>query len=241
MPSPQTAAQRAMVRRGSAVAERLVAAVLPRAWRRDSTWHGEEHWRCVAATGLALGTALDGVDRGLVLCFGLLHDTRRENEAVDPGHGPRAEAFAAELRDEGVLGLDDARFAALAEALRLHSDGQVSTDATIGACWDADRLHLPRVLIEPDPERFSTTAAHGRGTPRGRRRAAGGRTAELGGARRRSRRALTARGAGRWLWAGLAVCVPFGGARGSSRSGTKAAQTRHRFRGTWRHGAPSPQ
>ena len=51
--------------------------------------------------------------------------------------------------------------ATLAEALRLHSDGRVSADATIGACWDADRLHLPRVFIEPDPKRFSTRVAHG--------------------------------------------------------------------------------
>ena len=140
---------------------RLVEIVLPRAWRRDSAWHGEEHWRCVATTGLALGDAARDADRALVLCFGLLHDTRRENEAVDPGHGRRAEAFALELRDEGSLALDDARFRVLAEALRLHSDGLVSDDATIGACWDADRLHLPRVSIRPDPKRFSTRAAHG--------------------------------------------------------------------------------
>ncbi len=143
---------------------RLVASALPRSWRRDSAWHGEEHWRCVAATGLVLGnagSAGSAVDRALVLCFGLLHDTRRENEAVDPGHGARAEAFARELRDGGELALDDQRFSVLCEALRLHSDGLVSADATIGACWDADRLHLPRVSIQPDPRRFSTAAAHG--------------------------------------------------------------------------------
>ena len=140
---------------------RLVDAVLPRAWRRDSPWHGEAHWRCVAATALALDAAAPGADRGLLLCFGLLHDTRRENEAVDPGHGARAEVFARELRAEGTFELDDARFDLLAEALRLHSDGRVSADATIGACWDADRLHLPRVFIQPDPKRFSTRVAHG--------------------------------------------------------------------------------
>jgi uncharacterized protein len=139
----------------------LVAAVLPRAWRRDSAWHGEGHWRCVAATGLELGAAIDGADRVVVLCFGLLHDTRRENEAYDPGHGPRAASFAAELRAEGLLGLDEARFAGLELAIRLHSDGQVSTDPTVGACWDADRLHLPRVSIEPDPRLLSTRAASG--------------------------------------------------------------------------------
>jgi uncharacterized protein len=139
----------------------LVAAVLSRAWRCDSPWHGDQHWRCVAATGLALEPALDGVDRTVVLCFGLLHDTRRENESFDPGHGARAASFAGELRSEGILVLDDRRFAGLEEALRLHSNGLVSSDPTIGTCWDADRLHLPRVSIEPDPALFSTPAAHG--------------------------------------------------------------------------------
>ena len=139
----------------------LVAAVLPRAWRRDSQWHGEAHWRCVATTGLELAAGADGTDPVVVLCFGLLHDTRRENETYDPGHGPRAEAFAGELRAEGLLGLGDRQFETLGEALRLHSNGQVSANPTIGTCWDADRLHLPRVSIEPDPTLFSTQAAHG--------------------------------------------------------------------------------
>lgn len=135
--------------------------MLARAWRRDSRWHGETHWRCVAATGLALASATRHVDAKLVFCFGLLHDTRRENEAVDPLHGARAASFANELRAEGVLVLEDEGFGTLVEALRLHSDGQVSTDPTIGTCWDADRLHLPRVSIQPDPALFSTRAAHG--------------------------------------------------------------------------------
>ena len=141
----------------------LVDVVLPRAWRRESPWHGEVHWRCVAATGLELASCGNEgeVDRPLVFCFGLLHDTRRENEAVDPEHGARAAAFAGELRHEGALALDDERFTALVAALRLHSSGTVSRDPTIGTCWDADRLHLPRVSIEPNPALFSTDAAHG--------------------------------------------------------------------------------
>ena len=139
----------------------LVSEVLPRTWRRDSEWHGEVHWRCVTATGLELASSTGGVERAVVFCFGLLHDTRRENEAVDPEHGARAAAFAAELQSQGLLPLDDARFALLIEALRLHSDGRLSDDTTIGTCWDADRLHLPRVSIEPNPAFFSTPAAHG--------------------------------------------------------------------------------
>jgi uncharacterized protein len=137
----------------------LVDVVLPRAWMRESAWHGEVHWRCVTATALSLA-AVDGrVDRSLVFCFGLLHDTRRENEAVDPGHGPRAATFADTLREEGALRVGEPRFTVLAEALRLHSDGKVSPDPTIGTCWDADRLHLPRVSIEPNPALLSTRAA----------------------------------------------------------------------------------
>jgi len=137
----------------------LVDVVLPRAWRRTSAWHGEAHWRCVTATGLGLADTDAAVDRLLVFCFGLLHDTRRENEAVDPAHGLRAAEFAETLRDEGVLTLDTSRFGVLREALELHSDGQVSTDPTIGTCWDADRLHLPRVSIDPDRALLSTGAA----------------------------------------------------------------------------------
>lgn len=139
----------------------LVDAVLPRAWRRESAWHGEVHWRCVTATALSLAAVDDRVDRSLVFCFGLLHDTRRENEAVDPGHGPRAAKFADTLREEGALLMSEPRFTVLAEALRLHSDGQISSDPTIGTCWDADRLHLPRVSIEPNPAFLSTRAAQG--------------------------------------------------------------------------------
>ncbi len=141
----------------------LVEEVLARAWRRDSEWHGEHHWRCVTATGLELADGLDGADRLVVFCFGLLHDTRRENETYDPRHGQRAADLAALLRAEGALALEDRRFDVLAGALRLHSDGQVTADPTMGTCWDADRLHLPRVGITPNPDLFSTAAASGRG------------------------------------------------------------------------------
>jgi len=139
----------------------LVGVALPRVWRRDSTLHGDDHWRCVAATGLALAPWVGDVDRTLVFCFGLLHDTRRLTDSFDPEHGARAASFAEELRDEGVLLLDDERLGCLGEALDDHSNGHVSVDPTIGTCWDADRLHLPRVGIRPRRELLSTRAAWG--------------------------------------------------------------------------------
>ena len=139
----------------------LVDAVLLRSWRHDSTLHGDDHWRCVAATGLALAPRLGDVDRTIVFCFGLLHDTRRRTDSFDPEHGARAASFAEELREEGVLVLDDGRFARLAAALIDHANGLVSADPTIGTCWDADRLHLPRVGIRLRRELVSTEAAWG--------------------------------------------------------------------------------
>jgi uncharacterized protein len=116
----------------------------------------------VTASGLALAPRIGGVDRTLVFCFGLLHDTRRLNDAIDPDHGARAASFARELQAEGVLMVEDDRFALLLDALTRHSDGFVSDEPTIGTCWDADRLHLPRVSIAPRADLFSTRAARGR-------------------------------------------------------------------------------
>ena len=136
----------------------LVAEALRRSWRRDSPMHGEAHWRCVAASGLALAATTPGADAVVCLCFGLLHDMRRENESVDPGHGPRAAELAWSLAGEGRLALGEERTARLAEALALHADGMTSDDPTTGACWDADRVHLPRVGIRPRAELLSTHA-----------------------------------------------------------------------------------
>ena len=111
-----------------------------------------------------------------VFCF----DTRRENEAVDLEHGLGAAAFAAGLRAEGVLPLGDQAFADLNGALRLHSEGRVSADPTIGTCWDADRLHLlvcrscptqsssGRELLEPPSGRRRRSASEGRPAGMGR-------------------------------------------------------------------------
>jgi hypothetical protein len=33
---------------------------------------------------------------------------------------------------------------------------------TVGACWDADRLHLWRIGVAPDPARLSTAAGRAR-------------------------------------------------------------------------------
>jgi uncharacterized protein len=47
----------------------------------------------------------------------------------------------------------------LIRAIRHHSGGKVSTDATIQSCWDADRLDLGRVGIVPAAEFLSSEGA----------------------------------------------------------------------------------
>jgi uncharacterized protein len=99
-----------------------------------------------------------GADADVVRLFALLHDVERWDEGSDPEHGRRGAVLAGRLRGEAFL-LDDARFALLEYAIAFHADGKRSDDLTLGACWDADRLDLPRVGIWPNPDLLCTGAA----------------------------------------------------------------------------------
>jgi uncharacterized protein len=117
--------------------------------------HGPDHWQRVERNALMLAGE-SGADETVVRLFAVLHDSQRHNEMHDPEHGARAAAWATQLR--GVeFELDDLRFQQLTEACIFHDKGLTSLDATIGTCWDADRLDLPRVGIWP-VERFMSTA-----------------------------------------------------------------------------------
>ena len=137
---------------------RLVAAVLERSTGKDSFLHGEDHWRRVAAAGLALLPETSAADPALVFLFALFHDSMRLNDGHDPQHGPRGARLAGELRGE-AFALDDGRMGLLEFACEEHTNGGVSSDPTVGVCWDSDRLNLWRVNIRPDLRWLSTEAA----------------------------------------------------------------------------------
>ncbi len=139
--------------------EPLLTEVRARSTGIGSPIHGELHWRTVGANGLWLTRSLEGADTQIVLLFALLHDTMRLNDGHDPEHGRRAASFAGELHAEGLLKIEAWQLDLLVHACAEHADGTVSTDPTVGSCWDADRLDLPRVGITPRPELFSTAAA----------------------------------------------------------------------------------
>lgn len=119
--------------------------------------HGAAHWARVRVNGLRLALH-NGADTRVVEYFAFLHDACRENEGRDPEHGARAAAFAHALR-RTHLALDDAAFDLLIIALEGHTHGVGHDNLTVCTCWDSDRLDLPRVMIEVDPQRLCTHEA----------------------------------------------------------------------------------
>ncbi len=73
-----------------------------------------------------------------------------------------AETRAARLAERlpgQLFNLDWTRLGLLIEACEGHDRVMLSSDPTVGTCWDADRLDLDRVGIVPHPSYISTEAA----------------------------------------------------------------------------------
>ena len=142
---------------------RLVSAGLKRQIRRQFRLdpegvHGPGHWARVYRYGLNLA-AQTGADARVVELFAFLHDSQRENEWKDPGHGARASEYARWLYVKGAFELEPSALSLLTIACDGHSDGALVADITVQVCWDADRLDLGRVGTRPDPHRLCTEPA----------------------------------------------------------------------------------
>lgn len=124
--------------------------------KRQNGIHGYDHWERVVQNGLTLARC-NGADRLVVSLFGWLHDACRENDNDDFEHGKRAAQLAVQLQGR-VFDLDDMQLGELLYALELHDKGFTDRNITIGTCWDADRLDLPRVGVLPDTLLMSTQA-----------------------------------------------------------------------------------
>ena len=136
--------------------ERVLAYATPHA--RSSKLHGPSHWRRVASFGAQLARETAGADAHVVSIFAALHDMQRYSDGRDPHHGRRAAEVALNLQGIIFEATDEQLFL-LVEALSQHVDGLVSEDPTIGTCWDADRLDLPRCGLQINPAMLSTAAA----------------------------------------------------------------------------------
>jgi uncharacterized protein len=119
--------------------------------------HGKRHWERVRANGLYLAGRM-GVDLEIVELFAYLHDAKRLNDGWDLEHGRRAAEFVRELQGS-LLALPTQKLETLAYACAHHSDGLTEADLAVQVCWDADRLDLGRIGIEPDPDHLCTETA----------------------------------------------------------------------------------
>ncbi len=116
--------------------------------------HGPEHWRRVERNGLLIAEQ-SGADETVVRLFALFHDSQRVNDGWDDGHGTRGAKFAFQCRGE-FFEISDDMFEKLYFACAWHTDELYDDDPTIGTCWDADRLDLPRAGIKTDPDYLNT-------------------------------------------------------------------------------------
>lgn len=116
--------------------------------------HGMEHWRRVERNGLLLAT--EDININVVRLFAYLHDHKRLSDGWDLEHGPRAAENMDNLRHNLLEGLTDEEFGMLRRACMEHTITERTGVPTIDACFDADRMDLPRVGYMPDPDRMAS-------------------------------------------------------------------------------------
>lgn len=120
----------------------------------EGSIHGIDHWDRVADNAESLKTK--EVNMLVVKAFAYIHDVEREDEDEDPYHGARAARLVDKIRSTVLSFLNDREIEQLKKACRLHTSTWKTEDATVNACFDADRLDLGRVGITPDPNKMAT-------------------------------------------------------------------------------------
>ena len=119
--------------------------------------HGPTHWLDVERHALRIA-GQTRADETVCRLFAWFHDVKRRGENSDPQHGPRAAAWLEGQRAH-FGDLTARQWDTLRAAIEGHTSGKTSGDATIGACWDGDRLDLARLGKEPDLALLSTGSA----------------------------------------------------------------------------------
>jgi uncharacterized protein len=120
----------------------------------SSPIHGLTHWRRVFENGLVIAKET-GANIDIIELFALFHDSCRFNDGKDPNHGRRAAKWVKSMRSD-LRGLSEDLFQFLLEALRDHTHVRCTENIHIATCWDADRLDLGRVGVNPIEEFMNT-------------------------------------------------------------------------------------
>lgn len=127
--------------------------------------HGLPHWQRVERNGILLSLTMYNsklcfrkeVNIKVICLFAYLHDKCRLNNNSDLKHGERAANMLHTIKDTLLKDLDDEEFSLLEQACKLHTTTHKTGNPTIDTCFDADRLDLKRVGIEPCPDKMATS------------------------------------------------------------------------------------
>ena len=125
-------------------------------WALGKT-HGLAHWQRVERNGLLLADLGGDINLKVVRYFAYLHDSCRNNNGYDPQHGPRASRLIDKLHHTLLASLTHQEIALLHTACLYHTTLTHFGQPTIDACFDADRLDLPRVGIQPYADKMASS------------------------------------------------------------------------------------
>ena len=139
--------------------EKIIEYIKNRSKFFDSLLHGLKHWKNVEKIGHHLAN-INGTDKELITLFAYIHDLGRENEDEDVGYGERSVTILEDLYNKKIINIKPEKYQKLIYACRNHdSKTAQSDDLNIQTCWDADRLDLWRIGIEPNPKFLFTKEA----------------------------------------------------------------------------------
>lgn len=108
--------------------------------------HGFPHWARVIDNGLLLADEY-ALNKNILIIFALFHDIKRVRDEYDFEHGLRGGDFL--LLNRKHINLTDTEINTAYLACKGHTEIKHSNDLNIAMCWDADRLDLMRVGLQP--------------------------------------------------------------------------------------------
>ena len=126
--------------------------------------HGIYHWHRVYKNALKLAEYYN-IESKVFMLFALFHDSRRENDNIDPQHGKRGGRYAKLLQSDisilKELSKSDLYLLEYACSSHTKTDYQHALAGSLIAniCWDADRLDIGRVGFVVDTEYLHTDYA----------------------------------------------------------------------------------
>lgn len=133
----------------SIVPKIVLKKIIEEFYLKDSFIHGAAHWSRVYHYGHIL-SELNDFDKENIAFFSIFHDSKRFNDDYDPEHGLRGAEFFKKLSK--IIDITNEQKEIIYEACKKHNYQQEADSLEVGLCFDADRLDLWRVGINPNDD-----------------------------------------------------------------------------------------